>query len=817
MNNQRSWSGFITILLFGLVLVACGGPVNTNATLRLLVSGLPSGTPAAIRIVLPDKSERTASTSGDLVLPAGTYQVTGAAVSNPTPGANAFASSVSNQEVVLTAGKISEVAIGYQELVTKISPKVKVADAATLAALNSITLETNGNSTLEFSTNTTQMAGLVMDDLLVLGVSANSPFGHYGKVVSVIGNTVVTTPVELSEAIEEGAVVTTQKLDANAPGVGLPKGFSRGIKPGCLKVNLPISVGGGVNQHVDVDGTITVAGELCMELDFDVRFSLSRKIVPNFYFTVRNQISSKFDISGTVTATLSKEIEVVSLNFTPITVFIGPVPVVLVPKIALYIGASGSVTAGVRFGVEAGADMLGGFNYNANKNKFTPISRTSTSFTPPYPEPTASMSIKVYLAPEASLMLYGVVGPYARVTPFVRFDVNFLPAVNWKLFAGITFSAGVRAGFVIFRIQANFDLYTFEKEILSSTTPPPIGAPVGSVAGFKTQNGMATNSSTRIFVASGANVKAFDGTTQVWNFPTAEVVLGVLSGADGSIYAWDFLGNIYAINPEGTQRWKSAEHGALGIRQVALSGATLVASGGNGVRSFNAQSGVAGWTAFPIPNDSLYGVGIAKDGSVWANGAEKVYKFSANGDFISSLAAPSSPGNLAIDNSGNVYVRTSEFVYGINPNVTFKWTSNNNRVAFPDGGSDQASSPAVGADGTIYVCTTPPNAGLNAINPNGTVKWKFRFRSICKTTPTLGSNGKIYIQTNSEVAAVNADGTLAWTQPILANNPPSMLFDNNKRLVVGSLNGLARFAADTTLANSWAREGSDSFGSGVGR
>jgi hypothetical protein len=816
MSRQRSWLGFAAILLFGLVLVACGGPVNTNATLRLLVSGLPTGTPAAIRIVLPDQSERTASTSGDLVLPAGTYQVTGAAVA-PAVGANAFASSVSNQEVVLSAGKTSEVAVVYQELVTKISPKTNVADADTLAALTSITLEPNGTSTLEFSSSTPQIAGLVLDDLLVFGVSPNSPFGHYGKVVSKIGNTIVTTPVELSEAIEEGAVVSSQKLDANAAGMRLPKGFSRGIKPGCLKVNLPISVGGGVNQYVDVDGTVTVAGELCMELDFDVRISLSRKILPNFYFTVRNQISSKFDISGTVTATLSKEIEVVSLNFTPITVVVGFVPVVLVPRIALFIGASGSVTAGVRFGVEAGADMLGGFNYNANKNQFTPISRTSTSFTPPYPEPTASMSVKVYLAPEASLMLYGVVGPYARVTPFVRFDVNFLPSVNWKLFAGITFSAGIRAGFVIFRLQANFDLYTFEKEILNSNSPPPVGAPVGSVPGFATQFGMVTNSSTRIFVASGKNIKAIDDRNVAWNFATTEVVLGVLSGTDGSIYAWDFTGNIYAINPDGTQRWKSSEFGALEVRQVALFGGVLVASGGSSVRTFNAQNGTPGWSATPTPTDSLYGVGIAKDGSVWVNGADKVYKYSNTGTPISSIAAPSSPGNLAIDNSGNVYVRTSDFLYGINPNVTFKWASNNNRVAFPDGGSDEASSPAVGADGTIYVCTTPPNAGLNAINPNGTIKWKFRYRSICKTTPTLGSNGRIYIQTNSEVAAINPDGTLAWTQPILANNPPSMVFDNNKRLVVGSINGLARFAADTTLANSWARHGSDSFGSGGAR
>ena len=59
--------------------------------------------------------------------------------------------------------------------------------------------------------------------------------------------------------------------------------------------------------------------------------------------------------------------------------------------------------------------------------------------------------------------------------------------------------------------------------------------------------------------------------------------------------------------------------------------------------------------------------------------------------------------------------RDDDNLYAINPDGTQKW-------AFSTG-SYITSSPAIGADGTIYVGSDDDN--LYAINPDGTQKWAF--------------------------------------------------------------------------------------------
>ena len=79
------------------------------------------------------------------------------------------------------------------------------------------------------------------------------------------------------------------------------------------------------------------------------------------------------------------------------------------------------------------------------------------------------------------------------------------------------------------------------------------------------------------------------------------------------------------------------------------------------------------------------------------------------------------------------------------------------------------SSPAIGADGTIYVGLSDQLDGdsgygkLYAVNPDGTQKWAFATgggdtfspRPLAPTAPSMsGQDGKLY--------AVNPDGTQKW-------------------------------------------------------
>lgn len=75
------------------------------------------------------------------------------------------------------------------------------------------------------------------------------------------------------------------------------------------------------------------------------------------------------------------------------------------------------------------------------------------------------------------------------------------------------------------------------------------------------------------------------------------------------------------------------------------------------------------------------------------------------------------------------------YLYAINPNGTLKWR-------FLTGWYVQ-SSPAVGSDGTIYVGSD--DGYLYAINPDGSLKWMFRTDSSITSSATVGPDGIIYI------------------------------------------------------------------------
>ena len=119
--------------------------------------------------------------------------------------------------------------------------------------------------------------------------------------------------------------------------------------------------------------------------------------------------------------------------------------------------------------------------------------------------------------------------------------------------------------------------------------------------------------------------------------------------------------------------------------------------------------------------------------------------------FLTGGFVRSSP---AIGANGTIYVGSYDHrVYAINPEGTEKWS-------FATGGS-VVSSPAVGTDETIYVGS---DNRLYAINPDGTEKWSFLTGSDVGSSPAIGADGTIYVGSQEgKLYAVNLDGTEKWS------------------------------------------------------
>ena len=68
------------------------------------------------------------------------------------------------------------------------------------------------------------------------------------------------------------------------------------------------------------------------------------------------------------------------------------------------------------------------------------------------------------------------------------------------------------------------------------------------------------------------------------------------------------------------------------------------------------------------------------------------------------------------------------------------------------------SSPAIGADGTIYVGSNDNN--LYAINPDGTLKWSGTTGDMVRSSPAIGADGTIYVGSDdNNLYAINPDGS----------------------------------------------------------
>ena len=281
-----------------------------------------------------------------------------------------------------------------------------------------------------------------------------------------------------------------------------------------------------------------------------------------------------------------------------------------------------------------------------------------------------------------------------------------------------------------------------------------------------------------------------DGTLK-WRFDTSAdyspamgASTSITVGSDGTIYFIginDQLRNVlYALNSDGSIRWNSIIEGNRhSAPAIADDGSIYLAS--EEVRGFD-NNGVQKWN-FAATEDSFYEQPIiGLDGTIYSieyepnpslgefnlvainpDGTLKWRTFITLGDG-SVLSRPV----ISID--GTIYLTG---IFGIeilavnSSDGSKKWEYETNEWFWP-------RTPAIGADGTIYICTEFAN--FSAINPDGTLKWVYvneeQSTSVSYYAPVvIGSDGTVYVAKNSEngnhyLYAFGEDATTSRVQNI---------------------------------------------------
>ena len=377
---------------------------------------------------------------------------------------------------------------------TIIPETTKVTDTTTRDALSAYD-KTSG--TMRFAQSTAVLANLKTGDVLVSEPSSAAPNGYLRKVTSrkTEGNEVIleTTQANLTEAVSQGT------LDANfnltAKDLKAASSFYNGVSLSAAPRNTRIGIGETYNfklsfdqvfvpiaeDDINVSGQIRVNGNVEFNAGYGVHvgisacFEIPPVCVDGFEAKVGFDQNASLSISGDVTGMVGKEIKVGSQIFNPIVFFIGPVPVVIVPRIDFYLSVSGRIEAkfdfranetivaqlGARWTLDNGWKNISDFDYNANISP---------------PTLTGNLKPRAATRSSASMLLYDVAGPEVSLTGGLELNGQIPGNPTWIVSGFIKGTLGFKVVLPILGTLAEYQTTLFDtsREFARSGNTPPI-------------------------------------------------------------------------------------------------------------------------------------------------------------------------------------------------------------------------------------------------------------------------------------------------------------------------------------------------------
>lgn len=362
-----------------------------------------------------------------------------------------------------------------------IPESTKVADEATTEALSDYNLETGF---LRFSKSTPLLESLTVNDVIVSEPNSIAKEGYLRKVTAISreGSAFLleTTQASLDQAVAQGSLSVEREITPSdivssevfLEGVSIQlhdmaelgtqgletQGFGFDIDFSQVLVDADGN-NSTTNDQLALNGSFAFTPKLLFDVDIKFLFKLQKlKLGMGFEEEV------KLDLSGFAGGVLQKEIAVAQFYTAPITFFIGPVPVVLTPKIDINIGVNGQIGAEISMGIEQSLDVTIGAEWKRGKgwNSISGVESNGDYFVDAF---ALSMVARAYAGVEASILLYGVAGPFLYGRAFAEIDVAIPRDPLWKL------SAGLEAG-VGFEVEIlSFTLVNFEKALIDYKVP----------------------------------------------------------------------------------------------------------------------------------------------------------------------------------------------------------------------------------------------------------------------------------------------------------------------------------------------------------
>lgn len=312
-------------------------------------------------------------------------------------------------------------------------------------------------------------------------------------------------------------------------------------------------------------------------------------------------------------------------------------------------------------------------------------------------------------------------------------------------------------------------------------------------------------------------------TDAIWQFATGDrndsdlrrptITNAPAVGADGTVYVSSTDNFFYALNPDGSLKWRTATEGYSdsSTSAVAPDGTIYFGTLTGNIYALNPDGSIR-WTIAPGTSPYLAAPAIAADGTLYIKqAAGELRAISASGTELWSylIAGEGSYAGPAVTTDGTIIQPANDgAIHALSPAGDLLWKFQPQTASATDDASGIYTSPSIDQLGNIYASSL--NGTVFSITDKGELRWVFR-------TPEAGENvssslalgdGRAYFASYGGFlyALDQTSGAMVWRSSIEAQaRSSSAAIGSDGSIVVGSYaNKLFRFSSDGQQIRAWS-------------
>ena len=303
-----------------------------------------------------------------------------------------------------------------------------------------------------------------------------------------------------------------------------------------------------------------------------------------------------------------------------------------------------------------------------------------------------------------------------------------------------------------------------------------------------------------------------------WVFAISQITYGggALVAPDGTIYQCvrnATINNVYAINPNGTQKWAVKLDAAIGaFPALSADGVLYCLTNKSTLYALDASSGAIKWQQ-SLDGATGSAVAIDKAGNVYAGTSAAIYSFKSNKEQNWKLEEVNVTQQATFALKDQVLYATLKnggLVAVDMTNGTKKWT-------YPTTKGD-AYFPIADKNGNVYF-TEKGSQTVHAVNASGSKIWEKNVgNNLNYSGGALSTDGILYIGTQSNNKVLGLDitnGNIVFEETVGQQVMAAVSIGPDRRLYCGTIGSnnigsIKAFAVNKTLAtDSWSIRGGD--------